>query len=67
MTDKLRPRRVYQVYPTALLFLLFRTKTLSLFCETQKRESAVITINRKDLINSYAYWGFEVNFSANRE
>ena len=36
-------------------------------CDTQKRESVVTRLNYNDLINSSAYWGFEITSSVNRE
>ena len=51
-----------------LILLLFCfTQRLSLSCDTQKWESVATRPNWKDLINSSAYWSFEITSSANRE
>ena len=50
---------------TLLLFCF--TQRLSFPCDTQKWERVVTGLNLKDLINSFAYWGFDITSSANRE
>ena len=36
-------------------------------CDTQKWESVVTGLSGKDLVNCFAYWGFKIPSSANRE
>ena len=51
-----------------LILLLFCFAQRPSFpCDTQKQESVVTRLNRKDLINSSAVWDFQINSSANRE
>ena len=51
-----------------LILLLFCFAQRPSFpCDTQKWESVVTRLNWKDLINSSAYWGFEITSSANWE
>ena len=57
----------YEEFIKLILLLFCFTQRLSFPCDTQKRESVVTGLNWKDLINSYAYWGFEKTSSANRE